>query len=405
MKRRSFLATTFAASSLSLKAAEKTTEAPIASAAPAAVGILRGQPLISGPAPSSLAIIQALNGPATGYAEISINDGEWQKIHQESDGLLAYESHVLKFLLPVIPVSAKLSYRVKVCPIDFSQSYSIKRAAEQSSQTFSIKTLDPNSPETRFCVWNDTHENLPVIQALHDLTIKSKPDFLLWNGDQTNNVLDIDNMAEQYICPGALPISSSYPLAYLRGNHDVRGREARLVEKFTHSPGADFTYGFRSGPVACLCMDTGEDKADDHPVFAGLAGFDLMRKRQTIWLENIIQQPWFVSAPYKILFCHIPLWWSDEVTDHGSYWFHKPCREAWLPLLVKAGIQLVVSGHTHQPAYLPVTDQRPIPQLIGGGPKREIATLTEYVANKENLSITMKKLDGEILHSVVIKPA
>ena len=398
MKRRNFLATTFAASSLSIKAAEKNTETPIA------VGILRGQPLISGPDPSSLAIIQALDGTAAGYAEISINDGSWQKIQQEHDGLLAYETHVLKFLLPKIPPSAKLSYRVKASPVDFSQSYSIKRAPEQSSETFSIKTLDAAAPETRFCVWNDTHENLPVIKALHDLTTQSKPDFLLWNGDQTNNVLDVDQMAEQYVCPGGLPIASAYPLAYLRGNHDVRGREARHVENFTHSPNEDFTYAFRSGPVACLCMDTGEDKPDDHPLFAGLAGFDLMRKRQTIWLENIIQQPWFISAPYKILFCHIPLWWSDEVTDHGYYWFHKPCREAWLPLLMKSGIQLVVSGHTHQPAYLPKTDKRPIAQLIGGGPKQDIATLTEFIANKENLTITMTKLNGDNLHSVIIKP-
>jgi acid phosphatase type 7 len=399
MKRRNFLATTFAASSLSLNAAEKSSEAPVP------VGVMRGKPLISGPNSCCLAIIQAVNGPATGYAEISINEGAWQKIQQERNGLLTYETHVLKFLLPPIPAGAILRYRVKVSPVDFSQSYSIKCGVEQASEIYSIKTLDPSAHETRFCVWNDTHENLSTIQALHDLTTKCSPDFLLWNGDQTNNVLDIEKMAEQYICPGALPIASGYPLAYLRGNHDVRGREARLVEKFTHSPGADFTYGFRSGPVACLCMDTGEDKPDDHPLFAGLAGFDLMRKRQTIWLEKIIQEPWFQSAPYKILFCHIPLWWTDEVTNFGYYWFHKPCREAWLPLLVKAGIQLVVSGHTHAPAHLPVTDQRPIPQLIGGGPKPEIATLTEFVATKENLTITMKKLNGNMIHSLVIKPA
>jgi predicted phosphodiesterase len=71
---------------------------------------------------------------------------------------------------------------------------------------------------------------------------------------------------------------------------------------------------------------------------------------------------------------------------------------------MKSGIQLVVSGHTHQPAYLPKTDQRPIAQLIGGGPKKDIATLTEFIANKENLTITMKKLNGDNLHSVIIKP-
>lgn len=401
MKRRTFLTSSLALSSVASLGAESSQKNSVE----AAKSVLRGSPLISGPDPSSLAILQAVYGPASGFAEISINEGEWQKVLPESQGLIALEDHVLKFLLPPIPSGAKLRYRVTASTAIYKGPYQVVRGTPATSETFSLTTLNPASKTAQFVIWNDTHENMETIQPLHDLTLQINPEFLLWNGDQTNNVNDIDVMADQYISPSGLPIASQYPLAYLRGNHDLRGPAARHLDRFTHCPGDDFTNAFRAGPVAVLCMDTGEDKPDSHPIFAGLVGCEPMRARQTKWLEKIITEPWFRDAPYKILCCHIPLWWEDEVTDHGYYWFQKPCRDAWLDLLVKGGIQLVISGHTHQPSLLPKTEQRPIPQLIGGGPKKEAATITHVVANEKKLTVTMKKLNGDLVHELSLDPA
>lgn len=397
MKRRNFLAT-----SLSLPAIG--TLASAAEAPSTGKGVLRGTPLIAGPDPAQLAILQAVYGPASGFAEISCNDGPWQKILPEHRGMVALEEHVLKFKLPAIPANCKLSYRVTASTATYKNAYQITRGTPQTSETYTFTTLDPQKKETQFVMWNDTHETVDTIQALHELTMKAKPDFLLWNGDQTNDVYDVDKMANQYISPQNLPIASHYPLAYQRGNHDLRGPAARWVERFTHAPGEDYTYSFRSGPVACLAMDTGEDKPDDHPVFAGMINCETMRARQTIWLEKAIQEPWFKSAPYKILFCHIPLWWEDN-TDRGYFWDHKACREAWLDLLVKGGVQLVVSGHIHQTSHMPVTKDRPIIQLVGGGPKKEAATITHFAATEKSLTVTMKKLNGDVVHQLNIAPS
>ena len=399
MKRRNFLTSSLAISALRVQAqdTQATTEK-------SAESVLRGAPVISGPDPASLAILQAVRGPASGYAEISLNDGAWQKVLPEQNGLVALEEHVLKFYLPNIAPSTELRYRVTASTATYKNAYQIIRGKAETSDTYQLTTLDPKKKTTRFIIWNDTHENLETIRSLHEMTLEAKPDFLVWNGDQTNDVYAAQKMAEQYLSPGSLPIASHYPLAYLRGNHDLRGPAARLVEGFTHAPGEDFTYAFRSGPVACLAMDTGEDKPDDHPVFTGMVGCAAMRSRQSKWLEKIIAEPWFQSAPYKIMFCHIPLWWEDEVTDHGYYWFQKPCREAWLDLLVKAGIQLVISGHTHQTSLLPKTAERPMPQLIGGGPKKESATITQIVADEKKLMVTMKKLNGELVHELSLDP-
>lgn len=402
MKRRHFLTRSILAGGLGapaigLSAVEPKDPAPHAAAA-------WGEPIIAGPDPANLAILQAVACPASGYVEISINKGDWQRVLAEKHGMVSYESHVLKFPLPPVPAGAELRYRVTVCPVHFQSAYKIQRGVPATSAEYKIQCLDPSKKTTQFVVWNDTHENAKTITALHEKTSGIKPDFLLWNGDQTNDVYAKEKMANQYVSPAGLGIASHYPLAYLRGNHDVRGPAARHVEEFTHCPGIDFTHAFRSGPVACLTMDTGEDKPDSHPVFQGMVCFDAMRARQTRWLAKIIEEPWFRSAPYKLLFCHIPLWWTKDEPGREYYNCHKPCRDAWQDLLLKAGVQLVISGHTHEPANLPVTPQRPIAQLVGGGPQPDRATIIHAIADEKRLQITMSGLNGDVLHQISINP-
>jgi predicted phosphodiesterase len=295
-----------------------------------------------------------------------------------------------------------VSYRVTARTIEFKNAYNIVQGKPETSATKTFRTLDPAAREAKFIVWNDTHENLETIRALHEQTHEFGPDFLLWNGDQTNDVYDQAKMTNQYLAPAGLELAGKWPLAYARGNHDVRGPAARHLPEFTGTPDDRFYYGFRSGPLAALVMDTGEDKPDDHPVFAGLAGFAAMRERQTKWLAATIREPWFREAPFRVLFCHIPLWWTDEKSNPGYFLFAKPCREAWLPLLIEGKVQLVVSGHTHRASWLPSTADQPIPQLIGGGPRPAGATIMHGTANAQELKLHMRSLTGETLQEVTI---
>jgi hypothetical protein len=408
MRRRDFLQTALAASAatpflanVSSAGAEETAPTRSNASGP----LLKGSPVLSGPAPDALTILQAVNGPATGFAEIRVGDsgngeGDWRRIDAESAGLLPYDSHVLKFRLPALPSGAKVAYRVVATAIDFQNAYKILRGETTISAEGSFRTLDPAGEATRFVIWNDTHENQETIAALHHRTAGAAPDFVLWNGDQTNDVYDEAKMANQYLCPGGLAVADRWPLAYARGNHDVRGPAARSVARFTGTPDDRFYYAFRSGPVAVLVMDTGEDKPDDHPVFAGLAGFEAMRRRQAEWLKETTQVSWFREAPHKILCCHIPLWWQQS-EPYGPPWsYSKPCREAWQQSLLDAGVKLVVSGHTHRHAWLPAKNDRPIGQLVGGGPQPSGATFTLATATPDSLTVEMSDLQGKSLYKV-----
>ena len=163
---------------------------------------------------------------------------------------------------------------------------------------------------------------------------------MLWNGDQSNDVHFEKDMAGQFLNPAGLAIADRWPLAYVRGNHDVRGPAALSLPDFTGTPDDRFYYGFRSGPLAALVMDTGEDKPDDSPYLSGMGAFQKMQRQQSEWLKSIVKEPWFREAPHKVLACHIPLWFNHLKIPNNKFDGTKYCRDLWVPTLEEAGVKL-----------------------------------------------------------------
>jgi acid phosphatase type 7 len=410
MNRRKFLATAAVGSALPLVAQNysdytKDPRPDVAegtyTAGSATGPVFKGNPVVTGPAPEAITILQPLQRHATGYLEFAVENEAWRRVDAGQAGLLPLAEHVLKFQLPPLPQGKSVRYRFTARAagwVKVRQFYhgELKIGEPQTSPEYSFRTLDAAAPTTTFAVWNDTHENPETLQALHRLTAALKPDLLLWNGDQSNDVHFERDMAGQFLTPAGLSIAERWPLAYVRGNHDVRGPAARSLAGFTGTPEDRFYYAFRSGPLAALVMDTGEDKADDSPALGGITVFAAMRKEQAAWLESVSKEPWFRDAPFRVLFCHIPLWWIRKE-------LYQPSRAAWLSGLTAAGVKVVISGHTHEHQWMPAKDGQPIAQLIGGGPQPRHATLIQGTATRETLSLKMTKLDGTVVADVTLK--
>lgn len=409
MDRRTFLAATgvagLASAAPSLQAQETAAEPAFSAGSSPEGPALLGSAVVSGPAPESIVILQPLQRHATGYLEYAVGDGPLERVDSDQGGLLPFDPHVLKFRLPPLPLGTQVRYRVTAktigwVPVREFVHGRIVAGPEEVGPEAVFKTLDPAADATRFVVWNDTHENADTLAELHKQTAAAEPDFLLWNGDQTNDVHFRDKLAGQVLAPLGLPIAARWPLAYVRGNHDVRGPAARSLPEFTGTPDDQFFFAFRSGPLAALVMDTGEDKADDHPNFAGLAAFERLRERQAAWLAQVIELPWFQEAAFRVLFCHLPLWWIRDRKDIDWWEYSQASRDLWLPKLLEGRVSLVVSGHTHHAAWLPASASQPIAQLIGGGPQPRAATILEGTATRRDLDLTMKRLDGTVVSAV-----
>ena len=135
---------------------------------------------------------------------------------------------------------------------------------------------------------------------------------------------------------------------------------------------------------------------------------DQLRKEQALWLAETIRRPEIASAPYRVVFCHIPLRWLDEklpdYANKGFDYFSGRSRDAWHRSLAEWQAQLIISGHTHHHAWLPPTEQWPYGQLVGGGPQVNSATWMQGKADPGRLQIRVMGLDGEVWHEVKLAP-
>jgi hypothetical protein len=199
-------------------------------------------------------------------------------------------------------------------------------------------------------------------------------------------------------------------LAFSWGNHDVRGPWAYRLPEIVATPNGRPYYSFRSGPVAAIVLNTGEDKPDDHPTFGGRVAFEQFRREQAAWLAEQIRRPGIADAPYRVVFCHMPLRWTTEpiltAADYagGGYDnYSRVSRDLWDASLRAWGTQVLISGHTHESAWIPATAEFPYAQLTGGAPTRA-ATWIEGSADQDHLELTTRDLDGSVVHRTRIPP-
>ena len=131
---------------------------------------------------------------------------------------------------------------------------------------------------------------------------------------------------------------------------------ARTYDKFIHNTRDGKYYGFYTfGSTAVVMLDCGEDKPDNHPVYAGFVAFDEYRLEQVEWLKEVVRSKEFRKAKNRIVMLHIPpaveaMKEQNEKQVASMLEWHGNAHwgEILLPLLNKAGIDLMISAHQHR---------------------------------------------------------
>jgi hypothetical protein len=393
MKRRHFLGTLSVGG-----AAAALGQSPHGPAAASSSPLVRTPLVLMAPRDDGIEAVWAVGRRSRGWLELARESGPTEIVRTDPFGFVPQNDRILRLRLAGLAPGTR--YRVRA----HTEAVDDRESSVGPWKTF--RTLDAAAAGTRFVVWNDTHENADTLRALHAVTPAA--DFLVWNGDTCNDWKSEDLFVPVLLHPGGCDITEDRPLILSFGNHDVRGAHAfRMPELIATPHGRPFS-AFRSGPVAAIVLHTGEDKPDDHPGFQGRVSFDALRAEQAAWLEETIRKPEFRDAPYRLVFCHIPLRWIDESPqDYANRGFDRHSgrsRAAWHDALVAWKAQVIVSGHTHRPEWLPPTDAFPYGQLIGGGPQQDRATWIEGKADAAALRLIQRNLDGTVLHTVDLKP-
>jgi predicted phosphodiesterase len=373
----------------------------VAAGETSSAGILVKSPaVLMAPRADGVEVVWAVGRLSRGRVEWRSDDGTSGVAAADGYGFTPQGAGVLKVRVQGLAPGTGYTLRAITEAIDGE-----KERSEGAWKKF--RTLSPSAKISRFVVWNDTHENQETLTRLHQVTPTA--DFLVWNGDTCNDWHDESRLAPTLLNPGGNDVTEGRPLCLTLGNHDLRGKYAFRVKDFTAAPEARPYYAFRSGPVAAIFLCTGEDKPDSHPSFAGRVAFQQLREEQALWLREITARLEMESAPYKIIFCHIPLRWVNEPDRvdyaNGAYdHYAKSSRDLWHQALVDWGAQVVISGHTHREAWIPADEKFPYGQLIGGGPKPDDARWIEGVADESGLKFTIRDLQKEITLEAKLPP-
>ena len=378
---------------------------------------LDSPPVQQNPTADGVTVAWAVNGPATGWVEWGTTEKLGNLAAAAVSGLLPYESRFMSARITGLTPGRPIFYRIASAPIGFHGPYKIERGDPIFGQIHRYTPPSPDAGSASFAVINDTHEKVPTLAELTAAIARDRLDYTVWNGDVFDDVNGDDQVVANVLRPAGptTAYAAERPVLFVPGNHDHRGIAARgLARAFTpwpDEPEVPRCFAVRHGPLAMIGLDTGEDKPDRHRAWAGLAAFEPYRAKQRDWLAATLKRPEIASAPHLVVFCHIPLNGEpganggDTMQGYGSW--QKHARDLWHPLLAEAGVQVVISGHTHRHRYdapPTPTGDRPWGQLVGGGPQLESATLIRGRATAEALEIDCINLAGETLGKWTFAP-
>lgn len=408
MDRRQFLATA-AASTGALLAAPSLRASPAPSTQ--AFG-LDSPPVLQNPTPDGVTVAWAVTGPAAGWVEYGPTKDLGRRAQAAVNGLLAYEPRFLSVRLAGLAPGEAVYYRVVSAPVTFHGPYKIERGEPVAGEVYRYVPPTAAADGATFAVINDTHEKEPTLKAVTAALASDPADLTVYNGDVFDDVRADEQVVRCALRPAGAPYAAERAVLFVPGNHDHRGVAARgLARAFTpwpDEPAVPRCFAVRHGPVALIGLDTGEDKPDRHPAWAGLAAFEPYREAQRDWLARALKRPEIAAAPFLVVCCHIPLWGlpgangGDTLEGYGSYCRH--AQQLWHPLLAGAGAHVVVSGHTHRHRYDDPGAGRPYGQLVGGGPQLERATVIRGRADRNRLELTAADLTGRELGRWTFEP-
>jgi len=355
----------------------KVLSAPLRNAS---VSIITG-PYLQAVSPTSMSIRWITSTNSYGWVEYGETEALGNKAHAVTDGLVNAHTRIHEVVVSGLEPGRQYYYRIGSKEILDFQPYKLMYGETAHSAVYTLQTVDPKAIQTNWLVLNDIHDRPHSFGELIRHHGDAPYDFVFLNGDMFDYQTDEQQLIDHLIHPCTEAFARKKPFLFVRGNHETRGKFARQLKDYFTNPGGQY-FSIEAGPVFAVALDTGEDKPDTEPVYAGIVDFDHYRMQQAIWLEKQLQLKEARKARFRVVMMHIPPFYSGDW--HGT--MH--CRKLFSPLFDRYRVDLVIAGHTHKHGiHPPVKGEHSYPIVIGGGPKEGKRTLIQVSANANQLAV------------------
>lgn len=266
------------------------------------------------------------------------------------DGLIAAYNTMNAIRLDGLKPASEYEYRLISKEVAEFRPYKITYGDSISSRWYSFRTPDPSAKSCSFIAMGDIHDDAGKYRRLLSLMPVADVGAVFLVGDIMSHFSRPGQPYDSFIDVSVEEFATGAPFVIVRGNHETRGHLARTYSDFVHRPGGHYYGTYSLGDTFIVMLDSGEDKADDFPVYAGMNDFDGYRREQAQWLKRVVESREFRTAARRIVMVHVPPlvgaieWEEERYTAHGP----REVRELFLPVLNGTGIGLMICGHTHK---------------------------------------------------------
>jgi len=278
---------------------------------------------------------------------INSGSGKFELIQNSHDGLFDVGDNIHKVRLENLQPGQQYEYRVFACEIKNYQPYKCTFGDTLFSKSFTFKTFDPDVDHINFTVFCDVHDKAGKLNKYLDFNNVDKQDCYFLNGDIMGHIEEEAQLYSSFLDVCVNRFAKEKPFFYVRGNHETRGQFARQLKDYLDFPNDTYYYAQTLGLVRFIVLDGGEDKPDDSKEYSGLVDFDQYRYQELEWLKNEVASAEFKKAHFKIVVVHMP------IMQNKKNWYGMAfLAEHFGPVLKDAGIDLMISGHTHRNAWI-----------------------------------------------------
>lgn len=336
------------------------------------------QPYIQALTDSSVSILWTTNRTSIAWVELAPNDSthfyqqERPKFFGAEYGFKSVDTVHRVDLTGLTPAT---TYRYRVYSQEVLKHVGIRveyggtvATGVYRQQPLEFETLGSDT-DTRFVMINDIHGRNEVMNTLLDQSDLSESDFVIFNGDMASSLLSEKQMFDDFMDTAIKRFASEKPMYYSRGNHETRGPFAVRYPRYFPTPTGELYFMFRQGDAAFIVLDCGEDKPDSDIEYSGIVDMDRYRSVQAKWLAQMVKSPEFESARYKIAICHMP--------PFGGWHGELEIMEKFVPILNKAGVQIMLSGHLHRHVIRQADSEIQFPVVVNSNNNVLVANFNE----------------------------
>ena len=343
---------------------------------------------------TGVTIVWTTNKPAVPAINLTMPDGSNRFIRNSTDGIIDGGGTLHKVRIAGLAPGTTYKYSTNSVQIMKYQPSRVYYGDTVAGRITSFITPGSGSDKISFTVINDVHElSGKMASYLKNNNIKVQ-DLYFFNGDMVNFLQETSQLYPGFIDTAVYYFAATKPFYYVRGNHETRGYMARELKKWFDYKDDRFYYSFDQGPVHFTVLDCGEDKEDNHRYYSGLADFDAYRMEELEWLKYEVRTEAFRNARHRIVIIHMPVI-KEPKQNHAM----KFLTDNFGPVLNNAGVDLMISGHTHRNSFYEKKKSGfDYPVLVNSH-----LSFAEVMVDNKNIKAVVKDINGKVIAEYDVK--